>query len=213
MTSSFHASSITRDVKRDARALWTVPLILLAIAGCHRDMRDQPRYETMEYSDFFSDGQSARPPIEGTIAHGELNEDEAFHTGKEAGRFVANLPVPVDHKLLTRGQQRFQIYCTPCHDRIGTGHGMIVQRGFEQPPSYHIDRLRQAPAGHFFDVITNGFDTMPRFAPQITPQDRWAIVAYIRALQLSQNAQISDVPVELRDQVLPGGDRPKKEQP
>jgi mono/diheme cytochrome c family protein len=196
------------------RMMWFGLLCVLSTGnfGCHRDMRDQPRYESLEASEFFSDGQSARPLIEGTVARGELNEDEALHTGKVAGLFVANIPFQVDRELLTRGQQRFEIYCTPCHDRIGTGHGMIVQRGFEQPPSYHTDRLRQAPAGHFFDVITNGFDTMPRFAPQITPHDRWAIVAYIRALQFSQNAKLSDVPSELREQLLssePGA----KEQP
>jgi hypothetical protein len=144
MKTSRQALCLSREMNCGSRSLLAMILILAAIAGCHRDMRDQARYETMEYSDFFSDSQSARPVIEGTVARGELNEDEAFHTGKEAGRFVANLPVTVDRTLLLRGQQRFQIYCTPCHDRLGTGHGMIVQRGFH--PITLIDCDRHPPA-------------------------------------------------------------------
>src|SRR5439155_21609228 len=164
----------------------------LLIAGCHRDMRDQPRYETLEASEIFADGQSARPTPAGTVARGQLQQDEAFYTGKTGGNFVPQAPVAIDRQLLDRGQQRFNIYCSPCHGRTATGDGMIVRRGFRRPPSLHIDRLRDAPAGHFFDVMTHGFGAMPRYGAHVQPQDRWAIVAYIRALQLSQHAEPSD---------------------
>lgn len=176
-------------------------LVALLLAGCHRDMRDQPRYEPLEASDFFADGQSARLPVAGTVARGQLHEDEAFHTGKSQGKLVSDLPVKVDRELLLRGQDRFNIFCSPCHARTGMGNGMIVERGFRKPPSYHIDRLRNAPAGHFFDVITHGFGAMPSYRVQLAPRDRWAIVAYIRVLQLSQNAQLDDVPASERSKL------------
>jgi mono/diheme cytochrome c family protein len=165
-----------------------------AAAGCHSDMRDQPRYETLEASEYFPNGQSARPLPPGTIARGSLSGDTTLLTGKAGDEFVERLPLEVDAALLARGQERFNIFCAPCHGRTGAGNGMIVQRGFRRPPSYHSERLRSAPDGHFFDVITHGFGAMPRYAPQIDPRDRWAIVAYIRALQLSQNAALDDVP-------------------
>jgi len=167
-------------------------------AGCHRDMHDQPRYEPLEASDFFADGQSARLPVPGTVARGQLNEDQALLTGKEGGQFVTQFPLEVDRALLERGRERFGIYCAVCHAATGEGDGMVVRRGFRRPPSYHIQRLRDAPPGHFFDVITNGFGAMPRFADRIEPQDRWAIVAYVQALQLSRNASIEDVPADER---------------
>ena len=169
-------------------------ILLIVCAGCHRDMHDQPRYETYEASDFFVDGKSARPLVAGTVARGQLNEDEAFYTGKSDGEFIVDLPVELDRQLLERGQDRFNIYCSVCHAQTGTGDGMIVQHGFRRPPSLHIERLRTAPAGHFFDVMTHGFGAMPSYAAQIEPRDRWAIVGYIRALQLSQNARLDDVP-------------------
>ncbi len=172
--------------------------LIIAATGCHRDMRDQPRYETLESSNFFNNGQSARPAVAGTIARGELNEDDALYRGKKGGQFVTQIPIQIDRPFLERGRERFNIYCTPCHDRTGSGAGMIVQRGFQRPPTYHDERLRKAPAGHFYDVITRGFGAMPRYAPQLTPRDRWAVVAYIRALQLSQNASLSDVPDAVR---------------
>jgi mono/diheme cytochrome c family protein len=175
-----------------------VILQVLLCAGCHRDMQDQPRYEALEASTFFADGQSARPLIAGTVARGQLNEDEALWTGRSGGELVTELPIELDRALLERGQERFNIYCSPCHGRTGRGDGMIVQRGFRKPPSYHDDRLRNAPAGHFFDVMTNGFGAMPRYGPQIEPRDRWAIVTYIRVLQLSQNATLDDVPMSER---------------
>lgn len=187
-----------------ARWLLLVAVAALACAGCHRDMRDQPRYETYESSEFFPDGMSARPLVTGTVARGKLNEDDVFHTGRDGDQFVVDIPVEVDRALLERGQERFNIYCSVCHNRTGDGLGMIVQRGFRQPPSFHIDRLRNAPAGHFFDVMTNGFGTMPSYRIQIAPQDRWAIVAYIRVLQMSQNATLDDVPAEERAKLEEG---------
>ena len=144
--------------------------------------------------------------IEGTVARGHLNDDAAFYTGKGPdGKPVDTFPFPVTKEVIERGQQRFNIYCTPCHDRLGNGDGMIVRRGYRKPPSYHIDRLRQVPNGYIYDVITNGFGAMPDYAAQIAPRDRWAIVAYVRALQLSQNASINDVPADARGQLQQGG--------
>lgn len=179
---------------------WPVIAAVLLLAGCHRDMRDQPRYEALEASDFFADGQSARLPVAGTVARGQLQEDEAFYTGKSQGQLVAEVPVEITRELLVRGQDRFTIFCAPCHARTGMGNGMIVERGFRKPPSYHIERLRNAPAGHFFDVMTHGFGAMPSYA-RIEPQDRWAIVAYIRVLQLSQHATLDDVPTAERSKL------------
>jgi len=180
---------------------------LLVCAGCHRDMHDQPRYEPLEASDFFGDGQSARLPVAGTVARGQLQEDEAIVSGKTGGQFVEQSRVPLDRALIERGRERFTIYCAVCHAQTGQGDGMIVRRGFRRPPSYHIQRLRDAPDGHFFDVITSGIGAMPRFSDRIEPRDRWAIVAYIRVLQLSQNARLDDVPAGDRarlDEALEG---------
>ena len=177
---------------------------LVLIAGCRQDMHNQPKYRGLRASTFFPDGSSARPLIEGTVARGTLQEDEAFFTGKIDKIDVKELPFAVDGQVLNRGQERFNIHCTPCHDRTGSGNGMVVQRGYRRPPSFHIDRLRQADAGHFFDVMTNGFGAMPDYKVQIAPRDRWAVVAYIRALQLSQHAAAADVP---------GGDPTKVPQP
>jgi mono/diheme cytochrome c family protein len=184
-------------------------LVMLSVcviggAGCRQDMHDQPKYRGLRASTFFADGASARPLVEGTVARGTLQEDEAFFTGKLDKIDVKELPFAVDEQVLNRGQERFNIYCTPCHGPSGSGNGMVVQRGYRQPPSFHIDRLRQADAGHFFDVITNGFGAMPDYRVQIAPRDRWAVVAYIRALQLSQHAAAADVP---------GGDPTKVPQP
>jgi mono/diheme cytochrome c family protein len=164
------------------------------LGGCRQDMHNQPKYRGLRASAFFADGSSARPRVEGTVARGTLQEDEAFFTGKIDKVTVKEFPFPIDEKVLDRGQERFNIYCSPCHDRTGGGNGMVVQRGYKQPPSYHIDRLRQADVGYFFDVITNGFGAMADYRAQIAPRDRWAIVAYIRALQYSQHAPASDVP-------------------
>ncbi len=164
-------------------------------------MADQPSYRPLQKSSFFGDERSVRPLIPGTVAQGQLKADEGFYTGKSGGEPITALPVPLTKELLVRGRERFNIFCSPCHDRTGGGNGMIAQRGYRHPPSYHIDRLRQAPIGHFFDVITNGFGAMSDYAAQVPPADRWAIAAYIRALQLSQNASLADVPPEARPQL------------
>jgi len=169
-------------------------LAVLALAGCRQDMHDQPRFKPLAMSDFYADLRSARPPVEGAVARGQLHEDAYFYTGKIGNNPGDYLPFPATREVLERGQQRFNIYCAPCHSRLGDGNGMIVQRGFKQPPSYHIERLEKAPLGYFFDVMTNGFGAMPSYVAQIPERDRWAIVAYIRALQLSQHATQAEVP-------------------
>jgi mono/diheme cytochrome c family protein len=185
-------SSRNRE-SRLARA--AVVLALCALIGaCRQDMHNQPKYRGLRASTFFTDGSSARPFVEGTVARGTLQEDEAFFTGKIDKIAVKEFPFAIDEQVVNRGQERFNIYCSPCHDRTGGGNGMVVQRGYKQPPSFHIDRLRQADVGYFFDVMTNGFGAMPDYRAQIDARDRWAIVAYIRALQLSQHAAASDVP-------------------
>ena len=173
-----------------------LPLVVCAavLAGCRQDMHNQPKYRPLRATDFFADGGSARPQVEGTVARGTLREDEAFFTGKLANTPVKELPFPVDEAVLDRGQERFNIFCTPCHDSTGSGRGMVVQRGYRQPPSFHDERLRNADAGYFFDVITNGFGAMPDYRMQLAARDRWAVIAYIRALQLSQHAAATDVP-------------------
>ena len=179
-----------------------VVLSLAALSACRQDMHDQPKYIPLRPSTFFADGRSARPLIDGTVARGHLNEDAALYTGKGPdGKPVKDFPFAVTKEVILRGQQRFNVYCTPCHDRTGNGNGMIVRRGYRHPPSYHVDRLREMPNGYFFDVITNGFGAMPDYAAQIPVEDRWAIVSYIRALQLSQQASINDVPAEARGQL------------
>jgi len=176
----------------------------LLASGCRQNMHNQPKVEPYRESDFFADGVASRPLPAGTVARGFLREDTAYYAGVDAGgQPVAAFPVPVTRDLLRRGQQRFNVFCSPCHDRAGTGRGMIVQRGYKQPSSYHIDRLRQAPVGYFYDVMTRGFGVMPSYAAQVTPEDRWAIVAYIRALQLSQNARLADLSPEERAKLQP----------
>jgi mono/diheme cytochrome c family protein len=168
-------------------------LIFLTTA-CRIDMHIQPYYRPLAKSDFFADGRSARNPVDGTVARGDLREDSYLYTGKIGGNPGEYMPFPVTPDVLTRGQDRFNVYCTPCHGRVGDGNGFIPSRGLKRPPSYHIERLRKAPVGYFFDVMTNGFGVMPDYSAQIAPRDRWAIVAYVRALQLSQNATSADVP-------------------
>lgn len=161
-------------------------------------MHDQPRYDAFEGSSFFSDGRSVRPSIEGTIARGHLNEDKHLHTGRIGTELAATYPFAVDRTVLERGRQRYSIFCTPCHGEAGFGNGMIVERGFRRPPSLHEQRLRDAPPGYIFDVITNGFGVMYDYADRIEPHDRWAIAAYIEALQLSQYADLNDAPADWR---------------
>jgi hypothetical protein len=171
--------------------LW---LPLLLILGCRQDMHDQPKYKDYRLSTFFADQRDMRPALPGTVARGQLDADTALFSGKVGDHFSDSLPMPLNRALLERGEDRYNIYCTPCHDRAGTGEGMIVQRGYRHPVSFHDERLRHAPVGYFFDVATNGFGVMPAYAAQAPTVDRWAIAAYIRALQLSQNATLADVP-------------------
>jgi mono/diheme cytochrome c family protein len=175
-----------------------VCVLAIVFAGCRQDMHDAPRYEPYEKSDFFADKRSARPLVAGTIARGHLREDTAETTGKEAGTFVATLPVPITLELVRRGQQRYDIFCSPCHGLTGRGDGMVVRRGFRPPASFHDPRLRAQPDGYIFDVMTSGFGVMPDYAAQLPIADRWAVVAYVRVLQLSQNATPADVPPDRR---------------
>ena len=168
-------------------------LLVCSTVACRQDMHDQPKYEPLQESHFFSDHRSSRPLIEGTVAQGQLKTDKHLHTGKRAGQLLDTLPFPVTEQVLKRGRQRYDIFCSPCHARVGTGEGIVVQRGFRPPPSLHTQRLREAPVGHLFDVITNGYATMYSYATRIPPSDRWAIVAYVRALQLSQHARIEEL--------------------
>ena len=168
--------------------------LLLILAGCRQEMYDQPKVKPLGESDFYSDLRSARPQVEGTVARGQVHEDTYFYTGKIGPNPGDYMPFPVTEEVLARGHERFNIYCAPCHSRVGDGKGMVPSRGFPRmPPTFHQDRLRKAPLGYIFDVATNGFGIMPDYASQIPPRDRWCIVAYIRALQLSQNATQADV--------------------
>lgn len=171
------------------------------ISGCRLDMHIQPKYLPYEPTAFFNDGRSERQPVPGTVARGQLRLDELLYTGKENGAISNRFPFPMTREDLERGQQRYNIYCTPCHDYTGGGDGIVVQRGFSPPPSFHSDRLRDAPAGHFFDVITNGYGSMYSYASRVEPEDRWRIAAYIRALQLSQHASVQDVPAAEREKL------------
>jgi mono/diheme cytochrome c family protein len=170
-------------------------------AACRQDMHDQPKYIPLRQSPFFGDDRSARPLVAGTVARGHLREDSLLYTGKVNGADADVFPFAVDARVMARGRERFDIFCSPCHGRTGQGDGMVVRRGFRRPPTFHQDRLRGAPPGHLFDVITNGFGAMPDYAVQIRPEDRWAIVAYVRALQLSEHATIADVPPARRGEL------------
>jgi len=168
---------------------------LAILSACRLDMHVQPRQNPLSRSDFFADQRSERAAVEGTVARGELHEDSYFYTGRASDGPGNYMPFPVTKEVLERGRERYNIYCSPCHSLVGDGNGFIPSRGFSRmPPSYHIPRLQKAPLGYFYDVITNGFGIMPDYSSQISPKDRWNIVAYIRALQLSQNARQADVP-------------------
>jgi len=180
-----------------SRAL-LIGLAAAALAGCRQDMHDNPRYEPLEATTFFADGRSSRAFVANTVARGTLREDTHLYQGRVNGQLATTFPMPVTAQVMARGQERFNVFCAPCHGRMGTGNGMVVQRGFRAPPSYSEERLRNAPIGYFFDVMTNGFGAMQDYAAQIPVQDRWAIAAYIRALQFSQNARIEDVPTDHR---------------
>jgi cytochrome c553 len=173
--------------RRNGVSLATLAFLLCTTA-CRQDMHDQPRYKPLAAADFFGDGRAARPAIDDTVARGQLQIDGPRYTGKENGKDIDYFPIQITRADLARGRERFEIFCTPCHGRLGDGHGMIVSRGLQQPPTYHDDRLRNGPVGHFFDVMTNGYGAMYPYASRVSVDDRWRIAAYIRALQLSQSA-------------------------
>ena len=175
--------------------------LLLAAAGCRQDMHNGPRADPLRESKFFRNASSARPIVEGTVARGTLQDDAEFFTGKAGVEQVDALPFELTAAVLDRGEERYNIFCSPCHGVTGKGDGMIVRRGYRQPPSYHDARLQTAPLGHFYDVATNGFGAMPDYRAQVSPRDRWAIAAYIRALQLSQHASANDIPAEERQKL------------
>jgi mono/diheme cytochrome c family protein len=192
---------------RAARTVTRVVLssvVVVCAAGCRQDMHDAPRYEAFEADAQFADRRAARTAPAGTVARGLLRDDEALFTGKVDGQPVDRVPFALSHDDLRRGQERYTIFCTPCHGQLGDGNGMVVQRGLRQAASYHQDRLRQERIGYFFDVITNGFGAMQGYADQVPVRDRWLIAAYIRALQYSQHASVNDVPPDRRRQL--GGD-------
>ena len=176
-------------------SLGTLLLAISLLSGCRIDMHVQPRQNPLSRSDFFADQRSERPPVEGTVARGQLHEDTYFYTGKVGNNPGDVMPFPVTRQVLERGRERYNVFCAPCHSRVGDGKGFVPSRGFaRKPPSFHIVRLQKAPVGYFYDVITEGFGIMPDYASQIPPQDRWNIIAYVRALQLSQSATMADVP-------------------
>ena len=208
MKSNFQSGRVGRAVEhatapaaRITRVLGLAAFALL-FAGCRMDMHEQPKYLPYQPTTFFDDGRSERPVVPGTVARGQLRLDELLYTGKENGVLSNRFPFPITREDLERGRQRYNIYCTPCHDYAGSGQGIVVQRGFPPPLSFHIDRLRQAPVGHFFDVMTSGYGSMYSYASRIEPEDRWRIAAYIRVLQLSENAREQDVPPSDRSKLI-----------
>lgn len=192
-------------MKISARGRLMLAASMLALGGCggslRQDMADQPKNRPLSPSDFFADGRSERPRLENTVARGEI-ENDVYNVPKDFAGFPP--AVKVNETLLERGQDRYKIFCTPCHGLQGNGEGMIAVRGMRHPPSYHIDRLRQAPNGYFYDVISNGFGAMYSYSERIPPADRWAIIAYVRALQLSRYARVADLPPGVQQQLATG---------
>jgi mono/diheme cytochrome c family protein len=176
----------------------------LVLAGCRQDMQDEPKFFPQRGTSFYADGRSVRPQMEGTVARNQMHGDTYFYTGLVDGKEGDGLPIDLNADTMARGQERFNIYCSACHSRVGNGAGMIVQRGYRPAGDFHTDRLRNAPLGHFFAVMTNGYGAMPDYSAQLTPADRWAVVAYIRALQLSQDAKAEDVPAGTKVEDLHG---------
>jgi mono/diheme cytochrome c family protein len=178
-------------------------LALMMVAGCRQDMHNQPKFIPQRGTEFFADGRSVRPQVEHTVARGQLHEDQYFYTGLVDGKEQNMLPFPASLQVLERGQERFNVYCTPCHSRVGNGAGMIVQRGYKPAGNFHDSKRLAQPLSHYFYVMSNGYGAMPDYSVQLPPADRWAVAAYIRALQLSQNATASDVPQGAQVQNLP----------
>ena len=189
---------------RNKRAI-AIVLCALTLSACRQDMHDAPRYDPLESSAITPGQPSARPLLEGTVARGQLNDNRVLHTGIENDAPVTVFPFEITRADLDRGQERYNIYCSPCHSRIGDGLGMVVQRGYRQATSFHLDRMREAPVGYFFDVMTNGFGAMADYKAQIAVEDRWRIAAYIRALQLSHQATTADVPADVLERLKRGG--------
>jgi cytochrome c553 len=189
----------TSNFQSDWRAVVIAAACLLS--ACRQDMHDAPRYEPLEQSAFFADGRSQRPLVPNTVPRGFLREDDHLYRGKVNGELATEFPMPVNASLMLRGQERYNVFCSPCHGRTGAGDGMVVRRGYRAPTSFHDARLRQAPPGYVFDVITNGFGAMPDYAAQVPVEDRWAIAAYLKALQFSQSATLKDVPPEKRGEL------------
>jgi len=189
------------DISRLASG-FCVAACFLFLSGCQlkQDMAHQPKARPLSPSEFFDDGRSERPLLENTVARGALADDALF-VPKDSNNF----PLPVNQELLERGEERYQIFCTPCHGLQGDGNGLITMRGMKHPPTYHQDRLRQVPNGYLYDVVTNGFGAMLGYSAQIPPRDRWAIIAYVRALQLSRNAHVADLPGDVREKLNAGG--------
>lgn len=183
---------------RRARLLATLLVGALLLSACGRNMADQPRVTPQQESPFFADGVGSRPLLEGTVSRQRGGIDPVFFTGQGPTGFVSELPVELSYELLLRGQERYDIFCSMCHGYTGRGDGMVVSRGYPQPTSFHEQRLLDAPVGYYFSAMTNGFGRMYSYASRIPPEDRWAIAAYVKALQLSQNASFDDVPAEVR---------------
>lgn len=177
-------------------------LAVTTLGACRQDMHDQAKLQPYERSNFFADGRASRPPVPGTVARGRLDLDEHLHAGRVDGELAATFPMDVDRALLERGRERYAIYCTPCHGLVGDGDGMIVRRGFKRPESLHLERLRQAPPGYFFDVMTRGFGVMYPYADRVSVADRWAIAAWIRVLQRSHQGSLDDVPPGVREAMI-----------
>ena len=193
-------SAASSAFSRQMRWRIYIAAALFMIAGCdhlHQDMGNQPKNKPLSPSDFFEDGRSVRTPVENTVSRSSLDNDQLMVT-KDSAMF----PIPINDALLERGQERYRIFCSPCHGIQGDGNGMVSMRGMKHPPSYHDARLLAVPNGYIYDVITNGFGAMYGYSAQIPPRDRWAIVAYVRALQLSRNAKVADLPAELREKVM-----------
>jgi mono/diheme cytochrome c family protein len=188
--------------------LAVLTLVAAGAAACRQDMHDQPRYTPLQSSSFFPDGSASRPLPAGTVARGQLKDDVAFYTGKAGDEDVTEIPVPVDEARLRRGREMYDAHCAHCHGLTGAGDGMVVQRGFSKPPPLSEERLRDAPIGHVFDVVTNGFGAMPDHAAQIKVMDRWAIAAYVRALQVAGSGSVDAVPSADRERLERAGAAP-----
>jgi len=191
-----------KTVKSGKKTLAVAWLAAAVLVGCRQDMHDQPKIEPLEANAFFADGMGSRPKIAGTVARGQLFEDTRLYTGKdESGALIDELPEPIElsRELLVRGQNRFEVYCSPCHDSTGSGRGMIVRRGFKPPPAYTDPRLLSMPLGYFFDVMTQGFGVMSSYAKQVPVEDRWAIAAYVRVLQVAQGSVLGELPTDVQE--------------